>query len=111
MLRYLADGLRGNEDTDGEVRRWRQLQVDGIADHERSRRDGDRRPSIESERARSGGVDLAAPGAERDVGCSDGQRVAAEFVGQDDADGGAADRDVDDLAEGGVGAADLGIRI
>ncbi len=46
-----------------------------------------------------GGVDVAAAGAECDAGGADGERVDAEFVGEDDADGGSAEGDVDDLAD------------
>ena len=48
------------------------------------------------------GVDGAGAGAEGDLRGADGEGVEAEFVGEDDADGGAADGDVDDLAEGGA---------
>ena len=48
------------------------------------------------------GGDGAGAGAEGDLCGADGERVETEFVGEDDADGGAADGDVDDLAKGGA---------
>ena len=58
--------------------------------------------------------DGAGAGAEGDLCGADGEGVEAEFVGEDDADGGAADGDVDDLAEGGAigsGGSELAVGI
>ena len=77
----------------------------GIADHQRAGRDGDRGASAEGEAGGGDEIDGAAALADADVGRADGERVGAELVGEDDADLRAADGDVHDLAQGGVGRA------
>ena len=111
MERDLADGLGGDEEADGEVGEGGELEAGGIADGEGSGGDGDGGASAEGEGAGGGGVDGIAAGAEGDVGRADGEGVEAELVADDDADGGAAEGDVDDLAVGGVGCAVLGVGI
>jgi hypothetical protein len=48
-------------------------------------------------------------GAKGDLSGTDNEWVEAELIAEDNANDGAADGDVDDLAEGSIGAAELGI--
>jgi hypothetical protein len=75
----------------------------GIADHERAGRNDDRGASAEGEAGCRDEVDGAATLADSDVGSGDGERFRAELVGEDNADLRAAEGDMHDLAQGGVG--------
>ncbi|MCU1251226.1 MAG: hypothetical protein JWQ49_4255, partial [Edaphobacter sp.] len=86
----------------------------GVADGEGSGRDDDGGLAAEGECGCGAGVDGAGTRAEGDLCSADGQGIQAEFIGQNHADGGAADGDVDDLAEGGAvgsGGSELAIGI
>jgi len=101
----LGDGLVGEEEADGEIGAGCDFEGDGIADDEGSGRDGDGGFSVEGERKGAGRGDSRGFGAEGDLGAADGEGVEAELVGEDGANGGTTEGDVDDLAEGGaVGA-------
>ena len=103
----LAEGLLGQVEADGHVGEGGKLEVDGIADDEGSGRDGDGGTSAEAEGVGGGQGDVAVACAEGDVGLADGEGIEAELVGEDDAYDGAAEGDVDDLAEGGVAGEEL----
>jgi hypothetical protein len=107
VLGDLMDRLSRDEEADGDIGEWREFEFGGIADREGSGRNGDGGSAAEGKGAGGGGVDFAVARGEGDVGGAYGERVSAEFVGEDDADCGAAEGDVDDLAEGGVSAAHL----
>ena len=109
--RDVLDGLRGDEDADGEIGSGGQLEIDGIAEGERSGGNGDGGAASEGEFAVGGGRDVAAAGAECDAGGRDGEGLGAELVGEDDADFASAERCVDDLAIGGVGGAVLAVGV
>ena len=101
----LVDGLVGEKEADGEIGRGSDFEGYGVADDEGSGGNGDGWLSVEGEGSSAGGGDGGGFRAESDLCGADGEGVEAEFVGEDDADGRAADGDVDDLAEGGaVGA-------
>jgi hypothetical protein len=98
----LADGLVGEEEADGEVGGGSDFDGGGVADGEGSGLDDDGGLAAEGECGCGAGGDGAGAGAESDLCGADGQGVEAEFIGENDADGGAADGDVDDFAEGGA---------
>ncbi len=104
-------GLGGDEETDGQVGEGGELQVGWVADDHGSCGDGDGGAAAEGEGIGGAEVDLAAGGSEGDVGGSDGEGFEAELVGEDDADCRSAERDVDDLAIGGVLCAVFSLRI
>src|SRR5271154_3695236 len=97
------DGLLGKEEADGKVRAGGQVDVGPVADGERAGWDGDGGASAEGEAGGGDEIDRAASLADGDVRGADGERVGAELIGEDDADHGAADGDVDDPADGGAG--------
>ena len=101
MLRDGGDGLAGDEEGDGEVAERRQVERDGIADDLGAGGDVDGGLAVE-ERGNGGALDGAAGAGEGDVGAADFQGCGAEGVAENDADAGAADGHVDDLAQGGV---------
>ena len=101
VLRDGGDGLAGNEEGDGEVAERRQVERDGIADDLGAGGDVDGGLTVE-ERGYSGALDGAFRACECDVGGADLQGCGAERVAEDDADTGAAEGHVDDLAQGGV---------
>lgn len=105
--RDLGDGLGRDEEADGEVGEGWELQVGRVADHHGSWRDDDGGTAAEGEGVRGAEVDLAMAGGEGDVGFADGERGEAELVTEDNANDGAAEGDVDDLAVGGVGGTEL----
>jgi len=107
VLGDLLDGLGGDEEADGDVGEGWEFEVGGVADDEGAGRDGDGGTAAEGEGVGGGEVDFAMACAEGDVRGADGEGVEAELVAEDDADGGAAEGDVDDLAVGGVGRAEL----
>jgi len=96
----LGDWLIGEEEADGEIGRGSDFQHDGVADDEGTGWDDDRWCSAECERICATRGDVTCSGAKGDLGGADGQGVEAEFVSKNQADRGAADGDVDDLAEG-----------
>ena len=101
----LVDRLVGQEEADGEVGCGCNLEGYGIADDEGTGWDDDGGFSVEGERNRAGWGDGRGFRAEGDLGGADGEGVEAELVGEDHADGGASEGDVDDFAESGaVGA-------
>jgi hypothetical protein len=103
VLGELANGLRRKEETDGEVRLGREIQRGRVADRQSPRRDDDRGVSAEGEAGGGDEIDGAGALANGDVCRADGERLGAELVSEDDADHGAAERDMHDLAQGGVG--------
>ena len=105
VLREMGDGLRGKEEADGEIGGGGQVHRGGIADHQRAGRNDDGGASAEGEAGGGDEIDGAAALADGDVRRADGERLGAELVGEDDADLRAADGDVHDLAQGGVGRA------
>jgi len=99
----LIDGLVGEEEADGEIREGSDFEGDWIADHQGTGRNDDGGLSAEGEWRSSACGNAAAARAERDLRRADGERIEAEFISQDDSDGIAAKRDVDDLSQGGAG--------
>lgn len=101
----LVDGLVGKKEADSQVGEGCGFEGDRIADHQGSGWDNDGGLSAEGEWC-SGACGYAATGGPQcDLCGGDGERVEAEFVGEDDAEGLAAEGDVDDLAKGGAGCA------
>jgi hypothetical protein len=98
----LIYGLVGEEDADGEAGERSDFEGDWIADHQGAGGNDDGCLSAEGERG-SGSRDSAGARAEGNLRRADGERVEAEFVGEDDPDRASAERDVDDLPEGGAG--------
>ena len=101
-----GDVLTGEGEADGEVGEGSEGEGDGVAYGDAAGGDGDAGVSVEGEG--DGGVGLngagwvgCGAGGEGCGGTIDDQGADAQFVGEDDAEGGAAEGDMDDLAEGG----------
>ena len=106
VVRYLPQGLRGDEEADGYVSEGGEFEVGGVAYDQGSGRDRDGGASVEGERTGGGEIDFAAGGPERDVGGVDCEGIETELVGEDDAGTRTAERDVNDLPVGGVSGAE-----
>ncbi len=101
VIADLGDGLIGEKDAHGEIREGSDFEWSSVADDEGSGRNDDGGAVAKGERGCGG--DGAAFAAKSDGGCVDGEGLDAELVGEDNANGWAADRDVNDLAEGDAG--------
>ncbi len=106
----VRDLLCGEEEADGEVGEGGRASMrDGVARRRGAGGDDDRAGLPPKVRALAAGSAMSPLRAgERDVRGADGQGLGAELVREFDAHERAADRDVDDLAEGGVGGGEGG---